>query len=416
MTLVKIKSTGEYEGDFRVKGLPRLHIRLRTKNRKIAEQRHDHIHKLYRQKRVEMIDQLKSGVLTVERLESMVEHHEPLTPVATVEGKHSWGTVDHCAERYVRWITDHPNRREATAVSAAQQLRRFREFVVEGATIGERDLDAVTSEMIMAYQRHLIALGRSVNSITKTMTRVGALWRFVRKQEERDAQKKRRAPRPVYSPVDSEMVIRDHKRRERYLTEPEITALCEATPPSARFGVYCGVMAGLRVDEMLHLRKDLDVDLAMGALTIRDQDVWKPKTKRSRRTIPMAALLLEAAKWHAERNTLHGWMMPSRQVDHRPLTKGGWQRTFQSIVTRAGLVYGNKSPQGVTYHTLRHTFASQAAMRGVDLYTIAQLLGDSLLMVEQTYAHLSPDHKRAAIQKLESAFKMPQPMPQETDE
>lgn len=413
MTLLRAKD-GNYEGDFRGKDLPRLHIRLKTKNRKVAEQRHDNIHKLYRQKRRELIAQLKSGDLTVERLEAMVEHHEPLTPVAVLRA-HSWGTVDVCATRYVQWIEDHPNRRAGTAISAKQQLRRFREFVVEGRTIGSMDMDAVTPEMIQAYQRSLVEARRTPNSITKTMTRVGALWRFVRKEEERKAQQQRRIPRPVYSPVDPEMVQRDVTRRERFLSETELAALFEATPPSARFGVYCGAMAGLRVDEMLHLRPDIDVDLEMGLLTVRDMPGWAPKTRRSRRTIPMATPLLLAAKHHAASNAMHGWMMPSRQTPDRPLTKGGWQRTFQTIVIRAGMTYGNKTPHGVTYHTLRHTFASQAVMRGVDLYTVAQLLGDSLQMVETTYAHLSPDHKRAAIAKLEAAFKMPQPAPQETE-
>lgn len=408
MTLARAKD-GNYEGEFRAKGLPRLHLRLKTKNRKVAEKRHDAIHKLYRQKRVELIDQLKSGALTVERLESMVEHHEPLTPVTVMEGKHSWGTVDECADIYLTWITDHPNRRPNTARSAAQQLQRFRDFEVEGQRLGDRDMDAVTPDMVQTYQRSMVDAKTSVNSISKVMVRVGALWRFVRRQEERDAQKARRAPRSVYSPVDPEMVIRDHKPRERYLNEAELVQLFEATPPSARFAVYCGAMAGLRADEMLHLRKDIDVDMELGALTIRDQEDWKPKTKRSRRTIPMTSGLLDAAKWQAQMNARHGWMMPSIQTAAHPLTRDGWQRTFKIIVNRAGLTYGNRTALGVTFHTLRHTFASHAVMRGVDLYTVAQLLGDSLHMVEATYAHLSPDHKKAAIQKLEAAFKMTQP-------
>lgn len=412
MTLIRAKD-GNYEGDFRGKALPRLHIRLKTKNRKVAEKRHDAIHKLYRQRRRELIGQLKSGDLTVERLESMVEHHEPLTPVA-VALTHSWGTVDQCAATYLEWIENHPLRRENTALSAAQQLRRFRDFTFDGQRVGDLDMDAVTPAMVQAFQRALVDANTSVNSITKLMTRVGALWRFVRKQEGRDAQRDRRAPRPVYSPVDPDMVIRDHKRRERFLSEPELADLFAATPPSARFGVYCGAMAGLRVDEMLHLREKVDVDLELSAITIREQEHWSPKTKRSRRTIPMTTALHGAAAWQAEHNARHGWMMPSIHTKDRPLTKAGWQRIFKIIVQRAGLEYGNKTPQGVTFHTLRHTFASHAVMRGVDLYTVAQLLGDSLQMVEQTYAHLSPDHKKAAIQKLEAAFKMPQPMPQET--
>lgn len=413
MTLVRDKQTGAYTGDFRVKGIPRLHISLGTKNRKVAQPRHDAIHKLFKQKRIDLIEQLRVNDLTVERLESMVEHHEPLTPVA-VANRHSWGTVDECADRYLEWLNDHPNRRENTKLSAAQQLRGFRAFEVDGQRIGAMNMDAVTPEMIEAFQRSLVGSARTVNVITKVMTRVGALWRFVRKQEEKIAQRDRRGARPVYSPVEPDRMIRGVRRRERFLSEVELARLFEATPPSARFGVYCGAMAGLRVDEMLHLRPEIDVDLEFGSITIRDQETWKPKTKRSQRTIPMAAPLLEAAIAQT-RQARHGWMMPSIHTPTRPLTKPGWRRIFKAIVIRAGLDYGLTDANGVTYHTLRHTFASHAVMRGVDLYTVAQLLGDSFQMVEQTYAHLSPDHKKAAIAKLEAAFKMPQPVTQETN-
>jgi site-specific recombinase XerD len=51
-------------------------------------------------------------------------------------------------------------------------------------------------------------------------------------------------------------------------------------------------------------------------------------------------------------------------------------------------------------HTLRHTFASYLAMAGVDLYTIAKLLGHSDVSTTQIYAHLLPDTLRNAVNKL----------------
>lgn len=413
MTLIRTRA-GWYEGDFRAKGIQRLHLALGTKNRKEAQPRHDAVHKLFKQRRTEMIDQLRSGDLTVERLEAMVEHHESLAPVPVAEAPHSWGTVDVCADAYIQWIDRHPNRRDKTTKVAAWQLAGFRAFVYQGQRVGAMDMDAVTPEMIEAYQQALVDAKAPQNTITTVMSRVGALWRFVRKREDRESQQKRRAPRPVYSPVDPERVIRNVTRRERFLTEDELARLFAETPPAARFGVYCGAMAGLRVDEMLHLRPTLDVDLDMGTLTIRDHvdPEWHPKTRRSRRTVPMAKPLLAAAREHAERWASDQWMMPTIRYKDRPLTQTGWRLVFKPIVERAGLVFGNETPQGVTYHTLRHTFASHAVMRGVDLYTVAQLLGDSLQMVEQTYAHLSPDHKRAAIQKMEAAFKVTQPVTQ----
>ena len=55
----------------------------------------------------------------------------------------------------------------------------------------------------------------------------------------------------------------------------------------------------------------------------------------------------------------------------------------------------------MVFHTLRHTFASWLALNGTPLLAIKELGGwQSLDMVER-YAHLVPDQKREAIQKLE---------------
>lgn len=54
-----------------------------------------------------------------------------------------------------------------------------------------------------------------------------------------------------------------------------------------------------------------------------------------------------------------------------------------------------------TWHCLRHTFASRLVMSGADLRTVAELLRDKTLM---RYAHLAPDHKLAAVERMAIAF------------
>lgn len=60
----------------------------------------------------------------------------------------------------------------------------------------------------------------------------------------------------------------------------------------------------------------------------------------------------------------------------------------------------NELPDNLTLHTLRHTFASQLVMAGVDLATVASLMGHSTTQVTEMYAHLQPGHKRAAADRL----------------
>ena len=80
-------------------------------------------------------------------------------------------------------------------------------------------------------------------------------------------------------------------------------------------------------------------------------------------------------------------------------------RAFGAAVSRAhaALRDAGQDPsrlEGFTWHGLRHTFASRLAMAGVDPRTIQELGGWRTLALVMRYAHLSPTHLRAAVERL----------------
>jgi integrase len=71
------------------------------------------------------------------------------------------------------------------------------------------------------------------------------------------------------------------------------------------------------------------------------------------------------------------------------------RRSFATALNRAGIT-------DFTFHSLRHTFASQLVMAGVDLTTVKELLGHKDIKMALRYAHLAPAHKRKAVNVLDS--------------
>ena len=157
--------------------------------------------------------------------------------------------------------------------------------------------------------------------------------------------------------------------------------------------IQLNVNTGLRLREMLFLEWS-DVDLSAGVLHIRNKkDLgFHPKSHQERR-IP----LNKEARSSLRR--LQFLRHPdSEWVFHKP-DGTQWKSVRQSF---ENLVEDCKLKE-VTLHTMRHSFASALAQRGVSLRAIQLLLGHSSIEItEKYYAHLSRENLSDAVQVLEA--------------
>src|ERR1019366_2905067 len=69
------------------------------------------------------------------------------------------------------------------------------------------------------------------------------------------------------------------------------------------------------------------------------------------------------------------------------------RKWFTTALRQAGI-------KGVTWHTLRHTFASRLVMAKVDLKTVQELMGHKTIAMTARYAHLASTHKLQALETL----------------
>lgn len=203
-----------------------------------------------------------------------------------------------------------------------------------------------------------------------------------------------RAGKVEGNPAMGIKMLRENNIRVRCLSEEEERSLMEALPEFLRSLIIVATQTGMRQGELLSLRWE-DVDFYSSSLHVR-----KAKGGEGRR-LPMnelvrstlKALLQERIKQAREkgdgREILSPYVFCSKE--------GGYlhnlNRYWYPALRRAGL-------KDFRFHDLRHTFASRLAMAGVDLYRIQNLLGHKTPSMVLRYAHLSPDHLRAAVELL----------------
>jgi integrase len=80
-------------------------------------------------------------------------------------------------------------------------------------------------------------------------------------------------------------------------------------------------------------------------------------------------------------------------ADGRPFTNDRASAAMRRLCKKASL-------RKIGWHTLRHTFASHLAMRGVPLPAIKELMGHATITTTMRYAHVAPSTLRAAIEML----------------
>lgn len=144
---------------------------------------------------------------------------------------------------------------------------------------------------------------------------------------------------------------------------------------------------GLRLGEMLGLRAGA-VDWASGLIHVTGvmtRRGWRahPKSKRSRRTVPVPDHLLDALAPLVVGRDTDATVFPAGRG--RPMSDVNFRnRIFDPAVQRAGV------PRG-TPHDMRHTAASWLVQSGVDLYRVQALLGHESQTTTLKYSHHAPD-------------------------
>ena len=283
------------------------------------------------------------------------------------------------AERYLEWVKTNKTR------AGEDDISRYN-CQLKGRFDGKR-LNEITSFDLERIKADLLKRGLSPASVKhglvlfRQMVNKAIDWRMYKGE----------------NPIKGVKMPVLQNQRERFLSHEEAGFLLSELKKTslqlhdmALLSLHCGLRAG----EIFNL-KTQDLDFENGLITISN-----PKNKESRKAF-MTNAVKEMLLFRVT-ETPDDLIFKARK--HHGRIKAVSQ-AFRKAVDGLGFNKGVADPrQFITFHSLRHTFASWLALQGEPILTIKELLGHKTLAMTQRYAHLIPDHKRNAALRLENLF------------
>lgn len=178
-------------------------------------------------------------------------------------------------------------------------------------------------------------------------------------------------------------LLPENNRRLRFLSIEECQRLIECCHKDLKPIVIVALNTGMRRSEIFNLKWE-QVDLRHGFILL---DTSK---NGERREIPINTTLEYLFKEMSQRSVESKYVFAGKTG--KPLTD--IKKGFRTALLKAGI-------HDFRFHDIRHTFASQLVMAGIDLTSVKELLGHKSLTMTMRYSHLSPGHKRKAVHVLD---------------
>ena len=262
--------------------------------------------------------------------------------------------------------------------------------------LGELELQELTPPVLQQFVTWLVA-NRSrplaANTVNGTISVVKSSLKMAYNMgylSEYSADKVCR-PRCIEKKIECLSVI-EQKRLESYIVHCDKIKL---------YGIVICMYTGLRLGELLALSWD-NVDMQECRLTVESTAYYldgkriedTPKTAHSMRTIPFPRQILPLFKKLSKKATTQYVI----EENGNPICNRSYQRSFELLLRKLDI-----SRKG--FHSLRHTFATRALECGMDVKTLAELLGHKNPNVTlNRYAHSMLEYKTQMMNKLGKLF------------
>lgn len=197
--------------------------------------------------------------------------------------------------------------------------------------------------------------------------------------------------RTIIKPSDVPVFLMppDSQPRDRWLRAEQVAAFMDEAAKTRVAGVlqpievflWIALQTTARMTAIFELTWDR-VDFEVGKIDFRKPG--RPVTKKRRAVVPISSALKAVLLLAYEQRT----------GDHVVPKFSPWTR-INTMAKRAGITNIRVSP-----HVLRHTGATLMLRRGVPIWIVAGILGDTVATVERVYGHHVPDGLVTGVEEI----------------
>lgn len=235
-------------------------------------------------------------------------------------------------------------------------------------TITQRDIENIQKEKQKTHSR------KTVNHI---VTLIGTIFNNAIKYEDMD----------IANPKVKVKNLKLNNARERYLELNEIRELYNkiSSEKTLTLFVQLALSTGARLSAIMNIRKK-NVNLENGTISL--QNLKQTNTYNGFITSELKETLSELLPKLKINDCLIS-EFAADTIQHK------LKEIFDELFNQG--LDANDAKNRVVTHTLRHTFASQLAIKGTPIYTIKQLMNHEDLKMTLRYAHLSPDYGKKEV-------------------
>jgi len=346
----------------------------------------------------------------VERLFRKAREAEELTPRPVVGSR---VTMEDAADSLRRKLAMQGSR--TSYLEGCESMQRV--HIVPG--LDNAPLAAVERKDVEALAETMLRSGRSGKTVRNVLTFLHGIFEHAIDEGWCAENPVRRATRPrrqragdsepdiqfltldeleaVIRAIPDETVVRKPAPTRRGRSGPAPPPPPDVLGPVLRVLILTAAMTGLRQSELIGLRWR-DVDWSAQRIRVRNAFTRGEHSSRgksdlsTRRSVPMAdRVLAELDRWSKRTPyTSETSLVFAHPQTGKPLDRSKVTRRFQEACAEARVSV-------ITFHELRHTFATRMAARGVPLRKLQEWLGHADIKTTQIYMHYAPDEHEVAM-------------------